>query len=197
MIAGIYDIMNHIMEQYFSGEDDSASDYLMEGLMRSVVAASRAAVANPQDYEARSNIMWDATWALNTLVACGKSTDWEVHMLGQAVGAHTDAAHGMTLAAVSLPYYRLIMPYGLPKFVRFATAVWGVDAAGKTDEQVAEEGLARLEEWMREIGLVMNISELGATEAMIEAIADSTLVMEGGYHVLTRDEIVQVLRESL
>ena len=87
MVAGIFDIMNHITEQYFSGTDDSTSDYLAEGLMRSLVRASRAAVRDPRDYEARSNIMWCATWALNTLVACGKSTDWEVHMLGQAVGA--------------------------------------------------------------------------------------------------------------
>ena len=113
MAAGIYDIMNHITEQYFSGEDDNTSDYLMEGLLRSLIYSSRIAVKNPTDYEARSNIMWIATWALNTLVAKGKSTDWMVHMLGQAVAAHTDATHGMTLAAVSMAYYRLICPFGL------------------------------------------------------------------------------------
>ena len=96
MIAGIYDIFNHICEQYFSGEDDNTSDYLSEGLMRSLLHASRIAAKDTQDMEARSNIMWTATWALNTLVACGKSTDWMVHMLGQAVGAYTDATHGMT-----------------------------------------------------------------------------------------------------
>lgn len=127
----------------------------------------------------------------------GKSTDWEVHMLGQAVGALTDAAHGMTLSAVSLPYYRLIMPYAPAKFARFATAVWGVDSAGKTDEQVAEEGLSAMEAWMREIGCVMNITELGCDESMLEALADSTLVMEGGYHVLTREEIIGIFRASL
>lgn len=197
MVSGIFDVMNHITEQYFSGDDDNTSDYLSEGLMRSLVVASRAAVANPQDYEARSNIMWTATWALNTLIAMGKSTDWEVHMLGQAVGALTDAAHGMTLSAVALPYYRLIMPYGLPKFVRFATAVWDVDPTGKTDEQVAEEGLAAMEAWMREIGCVMNLTDLGCDESMVEALADATLVMQTGYHVLSRDEIVRIFRESL
>lgn len=141
MVSGIYDIFNHICEQYFSGEDDNTSDYIAEALMRSLIHASRIAVDNPMDYEARSNIMWTATWALNTLIAQGKSTDWMVHMLGQAVGAHTDATHGMTLAAVSLPYYRLIMPYGLQKFRRFAVNVWDVDAAGKTDEAIAGEGL--------------------------------------------------------
>ncbi len=197
MVAGIYDIFSHICEQYFSGSDDNTSDYLAEGLMHSLIHSSRIAVRDMQNYEARSNIMWTATWALNTLIACGKDTDWEVHMLGQAVGALTDATHGMTLAAVSLPYYRHILPYGLDKFVRFAKNVWGVDPAGKSDEEVANEGLACMEAWMKELGLVMNITELGANEEMIEGIAKATLIMEGGYKVLTHEEIVKILKESL
>lgn len=197
MVAGIYDIFNHVCEQYFSGEDDNTSDYISEALMRSVVHSSRIAIEDPEDYEARSNIMWTATWALNTLISRGKTTDWMVHMLGQAVGAYTDATHGMTLAAVSLPYYRYIMPYGLQKFKRFATQVWDVPTEGKTDQQVAEEGLEALKAWMEELGLVMNISELGVTEEMIEGIADGTRIMKGGYKVLDRDEVVKILKESM
>ena len=197
MVAGIYDIFNHICEQYFSGEDDNTSDYIAEALMKSVIHSSLIAVENPEDYEARSNIMWSATWALNTLISRGKTTDWMVHMLGQAVGAITDATHGMTLAAVSLPYYKLIMPYGLKKFVRFATEVWGVDPSGKSDEEIANEGLEALESWMKKIGVTMNITELGADESMIEAIADATIILDGGYKVLSRDEVVAVLKASL
>lgn len=197
MVAGIYDIFNHICEQYFSGEDDNTSDYISEGLMRSVLHASRIANRTPQDYEARSNLMWTATWALNTLIAKGKSTDWMVHMLGQAVGAYTNATHGMTLAAVSLPYYRYILPYGLPKFKRFAIEVWKVNPEGKTDEEIAEEGLKAMEDWMKELGLAMKISELGATKDMIDGIADATLLLEGGYKVLCRKEVVEILEESL
>ena len=197
MVAGIYDIFNHICEQYFSGEDDNTSDYISEGLMRSLLHSSRIANKNPQNYEARSNIMWAAAWALNTLVAKGKAADWMVHMLGQAVGAYTNATHGMTLAAVSLPYYRYIMPYGLQKFKRFAVNVWDVNPAGKTDEQVAKEGLRAMENWMKELGLAMNISELGATEEMLEGLADATRVMNGGYKVLSRGEIIQILKESM
>ena len=197
MKAGFYDIMSHILEQYFSGEDDSTSDYIAEGLLRSLIHSSEIAVKNPTDYEARSNIMWTATWALNTLIAKGKTTDWEVHMLGQAVGAHTDATHGMTLSAVSMAYYKLIMPYGLKKFVRYAVNVWGVNPAGKTDETIAEEGLAAMEAWMRRIGLVMNLTDLGVTEDMIDGIVKSTLIMEGGYKVLTQDEVREVLKNSL
>lgn len=197
MVAGIYDIFNHICEQYFSGEDDNTSDYISEGLMKSLIHASRIAIKNPQDYEARSNIMWTATWALNTLVAKGKTTDWMVHMLGQAVGGYTNATHGMTLSAVSLPYYRYIMPSGLDKFKRFAINVWNVDTAVKTDEQIAKEGLSEMESWMKELGLVMNITELGATEEMIEGIADVTIILTGGYKALERPDIVGILKESL
>jgi hypothetical protein len=197
MVSGIYDIFNHICEQYFSGDDDNTSDYISEGLMRSVIHSSRIANKDPQDYEARSNIMWTATWALNTLVAKGKSTDWMVHMLGQSVGACTDATHGMTLAAVSIPYYSHIMPYGLPKFVRFAEKVWDVDPAGKTDEQIAKEGLAAMESWMKELGLVMNITELGANEEMIPDLVKGTVILQDGYKVLDADEAAQIFRESL
>ena len=197
MVAGIYDIFNHICEQYFSGEDDNTSDYIAEALMRSVVHSSLIAVEDPEDYEARSNIMWTATWALNTLISRGKTTDWMVHMIGQSVGAYTDATHGMTLAAVSLPYYRMIMPYGLKKVSRFAVEVWGVSAEGKTDEQIAAEGLEALENWMKKLGVALSISELGATEEMIDGIADGTIILDGGYKTLTKDEVKQVLRESM
>lgn len=196
-VAGFFDIMSHILEQYFSGYDDNTSDYIMEGLLRSLIHSSRIAVQDPTNYEARSNIMWIATWALNTLVAMGKTTDWEVHMIGQSIGAYTDATHGMTLSAVSIPYYRYIMPYGLEKFKRYAINVWNVEAAGKSDEEVAEEGLQKMEAYMKELGLVMNIKDLGVHEDMIPGITEGTFTMQGGYKELTKDEITLILRQSM
>lgn len=197
MVSGIYDIFNHICEQYFSGEDDNTSDYISEGLMRSLIHSSRIAIKDPQNYEARSNIMWTATWALNTLVAKGKSTDWMVHMLGQAVGGFTNATHGMTLSAVSLPYYRFVMPYGIKKFKRFATNVWDISVSDKSDMEIAIEGLGAMENWMKELGVAMNISDFGVTDEMLDSIADGVLIMNGGYRVPTREEIVQILKESM
>lgn len=197
MVSGIYDIMNHITEQYFSGDDDNTSDYISEGLMKSLINSSRIAIKEPENYEARSNIMWIATWALNTLIAKGKSTDWMVHMIGQSIGAYTDATHGMTLSAISMAYYRKICPYGLQKFKRFAINVWNVSPNGKSDEQIAAEGLNCMEKWMKEIGLVMNISDLGVTDDMIEGIAKGSFILNGGYKVLTKDEIVEILKESM
>lgn len=196
MVAGIFDTMSHIMEQYFSGEDDNTSDYIMEGLMRSLIHSSRIAVKNQEDYEARSNIMWTATWALNTLVAKGKSTDWEVHMIGQAIGALTNATHGMTLSAVSIAYYKYIMLYGLPKFVKFAKNVFNIQPQ-ESNEATALAGLKALEEWMKEINVVLNISELGVKKDMIEDVIRSTLIMSGGYKTLNHDDLVKILEASL
>ena len=205
MVSGIFDIMSHIMEQYFSGDDDNTSDYLMEGLMRSLIASSRVAVKNPTDYDARSNIMWTSTWALNTFVGKGKTQDWEVHMIGQAVGAVTNATHGMTLSAVAIPYYCYILPYGLLKFKRFALNVWNVSPFGKnangtyakTDTEIAKEGLLMMSEWMKELGLVMHLADLGVTPKMFEAILKGTFLNDSGYRTLTKADVLNILNESM
>ena len=197
MTAGFFDIMSHILEQYFSGTDDNTSDYIMEGLLKSLIHSSEIAVQEPENYEARSNIMWTATWALNTLVEMGKTTDWMVHMIGQSIGAYTDATHGMTLSAVSMAYYRYIMPYGLEKFNRYAINVWNVNPTDKTDMEIAAEGLDCMEAYMKRIGLVMHIGKLGVTDDMLEGIAKGSFIMDGGYKVLTQEEIVQILKASM
>ncbi len=197
MVAGIFDIMSHIMEQYFSGEDDNTSDYIMEGLMRSLIHSSRIAAKDLLNYEARSNIMWISTWALNTLVAKGKTTDWMVHMIGQAIGAYTDATHGMTLSSVSLAYYRYILKDGLHQFKKFALNVWNVSPDQKSDEAIALEGLEAMEQWMKEIGLVLNITELGVTEELLDGIVKGTLSMDGGYKKLTSSDILEILKRSM
>ena len=195
--SGTFDIMSHIMEQYFSNVDDNVSDDIAEGLMRSVIRNANVAKDDLTNYEARSNLMWAATWALNNLIAMGKTGDWEVHMIGQAIAAFTDATHGMTLSCVSIPYYRLMAKYYQPKFVRFAVNVWGVDPSNKTDEQVAEEGLNRLKDWMIELGVVMSIKEVGISEDMIEELADNTPINDAGYHKLSKEELIQIYKDSL
>lgn len=198
MVSGIYDIFNHISEQYFSNEDDNTSDYLAEGLMKSLIVSSKVANVNPKDYEARSNIMWTSTWALNGLIGKGKRQDWNVHMLGQAIGAITDAAHGMTLAVVSLPYYKWIMPYGLDKFVRFAKNVWNVSVDNKSKEEIALEGLAAMESWMKELGIVLDGRELGMKEENIDAILNATEVSPAGYRGFkNKEEIREILIKSM
>jgi len=193
MISGIFDIFSHLMEQYFGGNDDCVSDYLLEGDMLALISAARAALKNPRDYEARSNIMWCATMGLNKILAVSKEQDWEVHMIEHQLGAYTDCAHGIGLAIISVPYYRAVYKYGLHRFVRYAKNIWHVNPEGKSDEQVALEGIDCLSKFIQELGIPQTLREVGATEEMLPLIAEST-IKGGGYHVVTTEEVLEILK---
>lgn len=195
MVSGIFDMMSHLMEAYFSGEDDVTSDYLIEGLLRSIIHSAKIAVKDPHDYEARSNLMWSSTLAMNPIMGLSKTQDWEVHMIEHQLGAYTNCAHGMGLAAISLPYYRYIYKFGLNKFVRFATQVWDVDKTGKSKEVVALEGIDALENFAKECGIITNLRELDATEEILPLIANST-VLTGGYKLMTAQEVLEILKKA-
>ena len=193
MISGVFDIFSHLMEQYFSGDDDCTSDYLLEGLMLSLISASRKAIVNQEDYEARSNIMWCATMGLNKILGLSKTQDWEVHMIEHQLGAYTDCAHGIGLAIISPAYYRYIYRDGLHRFVRYAKVVWGVDDHGQGDEAIALEGINRLEAFIAELGIPATLREVGATEEMLPLIANST-IPGGGYKQLNAEDILAILK---
>lgn len=194
MVSGIFDIFSHLMEQYFSGDDDNTTDYVIEGVIKSLIKSARAAKKDPRNYEARSNIMWYATLGLNTVTGVSKTQDWEVHMIEHQLGAYTDCPHGLGLAVISVPYYRYIYKYGLDKFVRYAENVWGVDATGKTKEEVALQGIDKLAEFIKEMGIPTTLRELGATEEMLPLIAKTT-VKGGGYKQMDESDILTVLKE--
>lgn len=109
-------------------------------------------------------------------------------MISQSIGAYTDATHGMTLSAVSMAYYRFIMPYGLAKFRRFAVNVWEVNPERKERRGGGGRGAWVMERYMRELGLVMDIRELGVTEEL-DGIAAGTIAMDGGYRAPDHGEI--------
>lgn len=193
MASGIFDTFSHLCEQYFSGDDNNTTDYLIEGVMKSLIESAEIAMENPTDYIARSNIMWCATIALNYITGLSKEQDWEVHMIEHQIGAYTDCAHGAGLAAVSPAYYRYICPYGLEKFVRFAKNIWNINTDNKTCEEVAEAGIQKMEEFIKMLKLPLSIKELGVTEEMLPLIANST-VLGGGYKFMDAEDILTVLK---
>jgi len=195
MVSGIYDVFSHLCEQYFSGDDDNTTDYLIEGVLASLIVSARAALKNPEDYEARSNIMWCATLGLNTVTGLSKTQDWEVHMIEHQVGAYTDCPHGLGLAVVSIPYYKHIYKYGIDKFVRFAKNVWKIDVENMTKDEAALAGIDALSAFIRELGIPQTLRELGATEEMLPKIANST-VLGGGYKQVTADDVLEILKEA-
>lgn len=194
MASGIFDTTSHLMEQYFSGDDDNTTDYVIEGVLHSLIHSAKIAMQNPNDYEARSNIMWCATIGLNTITGLSKQQDWEVHMIEHQLGAYTDCAHGAGLAVISLPYYRMIAPYGIDKFVRFAKNVWGIDTDSLSKTEATEAGIEKLRNFIKELELPLTLRELGATEEMLPKIANST-VLGGAYKVMTAEDILTVLKQ--
>lgn len=198
MVSGIFDTLSHIMEIYLSPEDeDNISDDFAEALMRSILRNTPVAIANPRDYVARSNLMWASSLALSGILAPSKQEDWEVHQIQHQIAAYYPSAHGMGLAAVSPAYYRLVCPHGLPRFRRFAVNVWGIDPAGKSDREVALAGIDAMAAFIRDSRMTPNLRALGIPdESRLAEIAATCNLRRGGYYTLTREDVLQVLRES-
>lgn len=198
MVSGIFDTFSHIMEIYLSPEDeDNLSDDFAEALMRSILRNTPVALANPRDYVARSNLMWASSLALSGILAPSKREDWEVHQIQHQIAAYYPSAHGMGLAAVSPAYYRLVCPHGLPRFRRFAVNVWGIDPVGKSDREVALAGIDALAAFIRDSRMTPNLRALGIPDdSRLEEIAATCNLRHGGYYTLTREDVLQVLRES-
>lgn len=197
MVSGGFDSLSHIMETYFSEPDtDNVSDDISEALMRSVIHNLRIAIQNPEDYTARSNLLWASTMAENRIIKLGKKCDFECHQMEHQLGAYTNCNHGYGLAVLHPVYYRHIYKNGLAKFVRFAENVWQIPRETKSEEELAKAGVEALADFIKEIGLPTTLRELGVTkETPLKEIADSCNLALGSYKKMTHEEILQIFRE--
>ncbi|WP_024345907.1 iron-containing alcohol dehydrogenase [Lacrimispora indolis] len=197
MVSGSFDILSHIMEIYFSAPDENnVSDDIAEALMRNVIRNLRIAIQNPEDYTARSNLMWDATMAENRIIKLGKQTDFECHQMEHQLGAYTDCNHGAGLAVLHPVYYRHICEAGKTKFARFATEVWGITETGKSQLELAKAGVEALADFIKEIGLPTTLRELGVDESTdLKVIAKSCNIVPGSYKKMTHEEILEIFKE--
>ncbi len=197
MVSGGFDTLSHIMEIYFSRPDEeNVSDDMAEALMRGVIRDLRAAVQNPQDYTARSNLMWEATMAENRILKLGKQTDFMCHQMACQLGAYTDCNHGEGIAVLQPVYYRHIRQDGLSKLQRFASNVWNISAEGKTEEEQALAGVEALADFIKEIDLPTTLRALGADRNTdLKQIADSCSISAGSYRQMTHREILEIFEE--
>lgn len=197
MVSGGFDILSHIMETYFSEPDeDNVSDDISEALMRGVIRDLRAAIQNPEDYTARSNLMWASTMAENRIIKLGKRMDFECHQMEHQLGAYTNCNHGAGLAVLHPVYYRHIYKDGVSKFRKFAVNVWGISPEGKTGDQLARAGVEALADFIKEIGLPTTLRELGVNESTdLKTIADSCNLAPGSYKKMTHEEILKIFQE--
>ena len=198
--AGTFDILSHIMETYFSfPEEGNPADDISEGLMRGLIRDFRAALKDPEDIAARSNIMWTASLAENRIIKTGKSKDFQAHNMEHQLSAYTDCNHGEGLAVLHPVYYRHIYKDGLRKFASFAENVWGLDRnAYDSDEAFALAGVDALADFIREVGLPGSLRELGFGEKekeLLPEIAESCFISGGAFRPLTHQEILEIYNE--
>lgn len=202
VLSGTFDTLSHAMETYFGRSDrDNVSDEVAEAVMRSTVTNMRTLLGDLNDYTARSNLMWTSAMAENGILKVGRLTDFECHQIEHQLGAYTDCNHGQGLAVIHPAYYRHIYKSAVPKFARFARNVWGIDPAGKTEEEAAQAGILALEAFILECGLPTKLSQLRSraeiTPALLRQVADSCNLLPNGYKQLTRDEVYDILMECL
>lgn len=197
MVSGAFDTLSHIMEIYFSAPDESnVSDDISEALMKNTITNLRAAIMNPEDYTARSNLMWDAAMAENRIIKLGKKMDFECHNIEHQMGAFTNCNHGEGLAVIHPVYYRHIVNEGKTKLARFAKNVWDINDNGKTELALANAGIDALADFVKEIGMPTTLREIGFDENTdLKTIADSCGISHGSYKKMTHEEILEILKE--
>ena len=197
LAAGAFDSLSHVMETYFSEPDEqNVSDEIAEALMRSIIRNVRLAVKDPEDYTARSNLLWDSTLSENRLIKLGKKCDFSCHLMEHQLGAYTDCNHGQGLAVIHPAYYRHIFRDGLDKFGRFAANVWMIPREKKSREELAAAGLDALEAFIRELGLPTSLRQLGVRDKkQLPVIAGSCHFSPGGYRKMMPEEILEILQE--
>ena len=198
VISGAFDTLSHCMETYFGKpEENNLSDDMNEAIMRSVIRNMRILLDDPQNYEARSELMWASAMGENSILKIGKITDFQAHQIEHQLGAYTDCNHGRGLAVIHPVLYRHIYLDGLSRFARFATHVWDIDDSGKSETEMALAGIDALTAFIKEMGLPTTFREMGITDTQcFQAVADSTNVTAGCCKKLTHEEIYQILMEA-
>ena len=171
--CGSVDILMHTMERYFTKEKDTQlTDELAEGLMRTVIAASKVLVKNPTDYNARAQIMWASSLSHNDLTGCGTVGDWACHLLGHELSGLFDKAHGAALSSLWCSWARYVYKTDAARFAQFAVKVMGVTPQAN-DEETALLGISEMEKFYHEINMPANLRELGleVSEELIDKLA--------------------------
>ena len=199
MVSGGLATLSHMMENYFTKPDENnVSDDISEALMRSAILNLKTAVENPQDYTAKSNLMWEAAMAGNRIMKLGKQADIQCRQMEYQLSAYTNCSDGEGIAVLQPVYLRHIYRDDCVKFKRFAVNVWGISDIGKTDEETACAGVEALAGFVRKVGLPATLQELGVDQSIeLKKIADSCVIPAGSARRLTQEEILGIFRECM
>lgn len=198
--SGFADMMSHIIESYFDTVDAFVPDAIAEGLMRSVIKYTPAALADPEDYEARAQLMWTSSLALNGITSTGKSFMWSCHYIEHELSAHYDITHGAGLAMLTPKWMRYILSdKTVDKFCDYAVNVWGF--AREDDKMaLANKGIDATEEFFKSIGLPSTLGEFGIDDAKFAQMAENAVkvgCLQGAYVPLLEEDVINILKMCL
>lgn len=199
-IYGISDIMSHVFEQYFTHTPEvPLQTRFAESILKTVVENADRVLANPDDYDARANILYCGTMALNGTLPVGVETDWATHSIEHAVSAVYDIPHGGGLAIIFPKWMRYVYRENVARFVRFAVEVWNVDPSGKTDDEVALEGIAATEAFFARIGAPTRLADYEIDDQHLQLMAEKATPFGpiGSFKKLSSEDVAQILRMSL
>lgn len=199
--SGTADIISHILETYFrQAKGAYMAERICEGLLKTCFHYGKLAIDDPENYDARANLMWASSWAINGFLKCGLAGPWVVHPIEHQLSAYYDIPHGAGLAVLTPPWFRKILknPDSLPVFRNYGVNVWGIDAS-LSDIEIASKAIQQTKEFFASIGLPSTLRELGIeNKEYFEVMAEKSLRDGAGktYFPLSKEDILDILEES-
>ena len=197
-VAGIADIMSHVFEQYFSYPEAALQDYMSEAVLKTVIENAPIVLEEPENYDARANIMWAGTVALNGLLELGKDGDWATHMIEHELSAKYDITHGVGLAILTPSWMKKVIDEkNCAKFAKYGRNVWGITE--KDDMKAGLQAIDKTAGFFKSLGLPQKLSEIGIDGSKFEEMAASALKNSriGTFKELNKEDIVEIYRMSL
>ncbi|MDF2505864.1 iron-containing alcohol dehydrogenase [Clostridium sp.] len=174
--AGTADIMSHIMESYFSSTKEAfLQDRMAEAMLKTCINYGKKAMDEPENYEARANLMWTSSLAINGLLSYGKDKNWVVHPMEHELSAYYDITHGVGLAILTPYWMKYILDDStVDKFVEFGVNVWNIDSS-KDKYDIANTAINKTREYFDLLGISSRLSEVGIKEDKLEEMAKQSV----------------------
>lgn len=198
MVSGIIDMFSHLMETYFSlPDEDNVSDSIAEALMAGIIRNAKVAYVDMENYDARSNLMWTASLAINGLTAAGKGEDWQSHTLEHTLSAYYHIPHGLGLAIVHPHYLKYVYKGHFKKWKRFLKVVFDTDANEMNEEETANLAIEKITEFFKSLGAPTKLSEIGIDDSKLREMAENTMEFKVDYSDLKHEDIYNIYKSAL
>lgn len=198
--SGSADIMSHVIESYFDREEAFVPDAISEGILRAVIKYAPIALEDPTNYEARAQLMWSSSLALNGLPTTGKNFAWSCHYIEHELSAHYDITHGAGLAMLTPKWMRYVLSDDtVDKFYTYAVNVWGI-APSEDKMAVANQGIDATENFFKKLGLPSTLGEFDIDDSRFEEMAKTAVkvgYLENAYVPLAKKDVIEILKMCL